>query len=279
MLWPPFSAALCAMALWLESPLTPARGALLGLLLASALLTKRTTLFLVPVSILFLVLNRRALALKVRFRTVQWWLGVGLAAVCLCVPLAAWLIARPDLSLSGQTWPYPGAAPEGLLGIRAEWLALLFASEAWTWNALAGYVRSLGIAFASFWGAFGWLTVPLGMGWYAALAVLTSAAVLGFLRKLRRGRGKMQPVQTLMLCAAMLAVLQVAAAAVAQGVPQQGRYLLPAAGPIACWLVIGWAEWLPERARRMLPLAVGGGLLLLNAVAWIFYMRPAFYGG
>jgi hypothetical protein len=81
-----------------------------------------------------------------------------------------------------------------------------------------------------------------------------------------------------MLCAAGLALLQLAVAAVAQGIPQQGRYLLPAIGPVACCLVMGWGEGLPERFKPMLPLAVGGGLLMLNALAWILYMQPAFYG-
>ncbi len=78
--------------------------------------------------------------------------------------------------------------------------------------------------------------------------------------------------------AALLAALQMVGAAVAQGIPQQGRYLLPAIGPIACCLVAGWAYWLPTSARRKLPLLVGGALLLLNAAAWAFYIWPAFHG-
>ena len=270
------AAALCAMAVWVERPLTSVRGACLGLLVGLALLAKRTTLFLVPVLILFLILNRRDSIGTSSCRTSRWWLGASLALVCLCAPPAVWMLARPELAVPGQPWPYPGAEADGLLGIRSEWLARLVSAEAWTWSALAGYVWSLGIAFASFWGVFGWLTVPLGLGWYAALAVLTAAAGFGLMRRFRRQR--FLPAETLMLCAALLAVLQVAVAAIAQGIPQQGRYLLPAVGPIACCLIIGWAECLPERARHALPLAVGGGLLLLNAVAWIFYMRPAFYG-
>jgi type II secretory pathway component PulM len=95
---------------------------------------------------------------------------------------------------------------------------------------------------------------------------------------MRREGSALAPARILIIGAAVLAVLLIVGAAVAQGVPQQGRYLLPAAGPIACCLAIGWAEWLPQRNKRLLPLAVGGGLLLLNAVAWLFYMRPAFYG-
>jgi hypothetical protein len=38
------------------------------------------------------------------------------------------------------------------------------------------------------------------------------------------------------------------------------------------------SPWLPARAQRRLPLLVGGALLLLNAVAWGFYIWPAFHG-
>jgi 4-amino-4-deoxy-L-arabinose transferase-like glycosyltransferase len=268
--------SLCAMAAWIESPLTPRRAACLGLLVGLALLTKRTTLFLVPVLLLFLVLSRRAGVQPASRRPPRWWLGAGIVLACLCAPLAAWTLARPELAAPGQAWPYPGASPGGLLGIRSEWLAHLFSAESWTWNALAGHARALGIAFASFWGVFGWLTVPLGLGWYAVLAGLTGIACMGLARRLQQC--KPRPAETLMLCAAGLALLQLAVAAVAQGIPQQGRYLLPAIGPVACCLVMGWGEGLPERFKPMLPLAVGGGLLMLNALAWILYMQPAFYG-
>lgn len=271
------AASLWAMARWVGAPITPARGAALGLLVAAALLTKRTTLFLIPTLALFLLLNGRAGAARSR-RRVSWAVGAGLAVAVACILPAAWPFVRPPLVVPGQGWPYPGASPDGLLGIRAEWLARALSPAAWTPAALAGYVRSLGIAFASFWGAFGWLTVPMGVGWYAALACLTGAAALGWVRGIRSAGGPLSPPQTLMAAAAALALLQIAGAAVAQGIPQQGRYLLPAVGPIACCLVAGWAWWLPSGAKRWLSLVVGGALLALNAVAWAFYIWPAFHG-
>lgn len=272
------AAAVCAMARWIAKPLTPVRGAGLGLLLALALLTKRTTLYLLPVALLFLILNRRAQVSAAANHRLRWWVSAGVGVVMLCALLAAWMLARPELLAPGQDWPYAGSAPGTLLGVRPEWLARLLSSDAWTWSALAGHARSLGIAFASFWGAFGWLTVPLGVGWYVVLAALTAAGIVGLLRRMRSAGSAMPPAQILIIGATVLAVLQVVGAAIAQGVPQQGRYLLPAAGPIACCLAIGWAEWLPGQTKRLLPLAVGGGLLVLNAIAWLFYMQPAFYG-
>jgi|GEM_PF-5427980 len=268
------AAALCTMASWADAPLTPARGLCVGLLVAASLLAKRTALFLIPTGALFLLLTWRGAGQ----RRGVWWLGAGVAAAGACAPLALWLLARPALVAPEQVWPYPGAAPGGLLAIRPEWLARPFSAEAWTPAALWGYARGLAVAFASFWGAFGWLTVRLGVGWYAALAGLTGAAGLGLVRGLRRAARPLSGAQILVAGAAALAVLQVVGAAVAQGIPQQGRYLLPAAGPIACCLVAGWSPWLPARAQRRLPLLVGGALLLLNAVAWGFYIWPAFHG-
>ncbi len=269
------TAAMCVMACWIDRPFTPARGLGLGLLVTAALLTKRTTLFLLPTGAWFLFLSGRATPLRDRRR---WAVGAGIAAALVCAAPVVWLLARPPLAAPGQPWPYPGASADGLLGIRSEWLARAFSPAAWTPTALAGYARSLGIAFASFWGAFGWLTVRLDTEWYAALACLTGAAGVGVVRGLREAHRALPPTQALMAGAALLALVQIAGAAVAQGIPQQGRYLLPAIGPIACGLVAGWHRLLPAPARRWMPLLVGGALLALNAIAWVGYIGPAFYG-
>lgn len=267
------AAVILAMTAWLRRPLTPARGAALGLGVALALLTKRTTAFLLPLALVFLVLNRRH-----HGRRSSWWRSVGLGAACLAVPLVVWAAARPPLTTPGQPWPFPGYGTGGLLGVRLEWLARFLSTDAWTWATLRGYGLALGVTFASFWGDFGWLTVPLDAWWYAALAVLTGLAGLGWLLRLRR-RTAVHPAQALVLWAAGLCLLQIVGTTVGQGIPQQGRYLFPALAPIACCLVLGWAELWPRRTRAMLPLAVGGGLLLLAAVSWCGYVLPAFYGG
>lgn len=271
------TASLCAIAVWVDAPLTPARGLVVGLLVATALLTKRTTLFLIPTTALFLFLNARAAAPR-GSGWGSWFVGAGLAMVVACVVPSLWPLIRPSLATPGQGWPYPGASPEGLLGIRTEWLARVFSPAAWTPAALMEYARSLGIAFASFWGSFGWLTVRMGLGWYVALACLTGVAGIGLVRGVRHARRPLPPTQVLMASAAMLALVQIAGAAAAQGIPQQGRYLLPAIGPIACCLVAGWGGLLPASARRWMPLLVGGVLLGLNAVAWVGYVWPAFWG-
>lgn len=271
------AATLYAMAAWVDRSLTPARGFALGLLVAASLLTKRTTLFLVPTGALFLILNWQAVAVSGCQRG-TWALSAALALLGAGAFVAAWALIRPPLAAPGQPWPYLGATPDSLLGIRPEWVMRLFSAEAWTPAAMVGYVQALGIAFASFWGAFGWLTVRLGVGWYAVLACLTGAAVLGCILGYRKAFRPLSHAQVLMGGAALLAVLQIAGAAVAQGIPQQGRYLLPAIGPIACCLVAGWAYWLPAASKHRLPLLVGGALLVLNAVAWTLYIWPAFHG-
>jgi len=277
------AAALWAMLAWVRRPLTPARGAALGLLLAAALLTKRTTAFLLPLLAVFLILNRRNEPRMTRINANEGisveshgsrpsWIGAGLLFLCLVIPLVAWTLGRPALAQPGEAWPYPGGAPGGLFGTFPEWLARPFSTEAWSLSALRQYAVSLGVTFASFWGNFGWLTIPLGLEWYAALAILTGLAGLGLARAAWKQRGHLQPETALVAWAAAFALAQVVAAMVSQGIPQQGRYLFPALGPIACGLVRGWAEWLPERARRILPLAVGVGMLALFAVSMSYFL-------
>ncbi len=268
------AAVVCAMAAWVARPLTPKRGAVLGLGLALALLTKRTTAFLLPLALAFLILNRRH-----GERRSRWWVSAGLGAVCFLAPLLLWVLARPPLTSPGQPWPYPGYGAEGLLGVRLEWVARFLSGDTWTLAAIRGYGWSLGITFASFWGDFGWLTVPLDPWVYAALAALTALAGLGWALRFRRRREPIHPAESLMLWGVGFALLQILGTTVGQGIPQQGRYLFPALAPIACCLALGWAELWPRRARGALPLAVGAGLLLLTAVSWCGYILPAFYGG
>lgn len=267
------AAVVCAMTAWVSRPLTPRRGAALGLLLALALLTKRTTAFLVPLALVFLVLNRRR-GLGSR----RWWASAGLGAVCFLVPLVLWTAARPPLTSPGQTWPFPGYGPEGLLGVRLEWVTRLLSRDAWTLAALRGYVLSLGITFASFWGDFGWLTVPLNPWWYAVLAVLSGLAGLGWMLRWRHSV-VLKPAEALVLWGVAFGLLQVLVTTIGQGIPQQGRYLFPALAPIACFLTLGWSELWPRRVEGLLPLAVGAGLLLLGAASWCGYVLPAFHGG
>ena len=47
----------------------------------------------------------------------------------------------------------------------------------------------------------------------------------------------------------------------------QGRYLFSALVPIAILLIVGWAGWMPRRVQPWGIVAIGSGLVALNAYA------------
>lgn len=152
------------------------------------------------------------------------------------------------------------------------------ASASALWGEFAG-VR------ASFWGLFGWFSLPMPDLVYHVLDGLSALGGVGLVIWLVQQRNKdrktvrrtMLALGLLMLWAAMAVVLLVRWTWMTPG--SQGRLLFPALPAVALALVVGWSAWLPRRWGDGLPLAVAVGLLALSVTipAWIIapaYARP-----
>jgi len=143
----------------------------------------------------------------------------------------------------------------------------------------------LGITFAGFWGNFGWLNVPLSVGWYFLLLSATGLSVVGLARfgvLLLLGRTHWDSARrrgfAVVLGAAILCSVQLLGAMVAKGQPQQGRYLFPALPAFATLLALGWLHALPSRWRKGASWLIPLGLALLDAVALVYTIVPFYYG-
>lgn len=166
----------------------------------------------------------------------------------------------------------------------AEWLAEY---------GLAGVLsRLLQTTFQSFWGQFGWMSIPLDRRIYLALLAFTLVSAALFLawwvhgRAVRRRLSNQEPVRagedlyspyllltaqqsralTLLACLALFTMLAYAWYNL-QFVQHQGRYLYPALIPIATAFALGWGFLFSRREAigRWLWLFLMLGLAALDA--------------
>ena len=153
---------------------------------------------------------------------------------------------------------------------------LLWRELAWVWRS--GRLREaapLGwnlprIFFVSFWGQFGWMSLPLvgGTPWENALALICLGGLLGTIGWLASARGarwqrRAVVILLLIVAAETLFPLLYAYTQPRSQTIQQGRYSFPALAPIALLLALGWRTLLPARWRT-------GALILVSAFSALF---------
>jgi len=126
------------------------------------------------------------------------------------------------------------------------------------------------ILFASFWGQFGWMSLPLvgGTRWESALALICLGGLLGTMGWLASGRGRAWQRRAVVLLLLLIAFETLFPLLYAYTQPrsqaiQQGRYCFPALVPITLLLVLGWRALLPARWHR-------GALIVAVAFSSLF---------
>jgi hypothetical protein len=126
------------------------------------------------------------------------------------------------------------------------------------------------ILFASFWGQFGWMSLPLvgGTPWESALALTCLGGLLGTIGWLASARGLAWQRRAIMLLLLLVAAEMLFPLLYAYTQPrsqaiQQGRYSFPALAPAALLLALGWRALLPARWRT-------GALILAVTFSWLF---------
>lgn len=228
----------------------------LGLLLGTALLTKLTCLFLLPLAALALlpVLRRERLAGRLRA------LAGKLAVIgVLAAAVAGWWYVRnlqlygEPLAMSAHEQLFPPLPPE----LRWPYFSGLF----------------LPTVFTSLFGCFGWFSLPPHPALVWAGGGIAAVALLGLVAG-RLTRPRAPAVRQGWLLFAAAALVFAAAAQFNWTTPQpQARFLFPAIGPAAVLLAAGLVRAsaaLPHR-RRLLGL-----LPLTAAVVFAAWFRPAF---
>jgi hypothetical protein len=143
------------------------------------------------------------------------------------------------------------------------------------WGEFAG-VRT------SFWGLFGWFSLPFPEPIYRVLDGLSMLGAVGLAMWLLRrrdagergGQRAALGLGLLLLWTAIVGVLLVRWTSLTLG--SQGRLLFPALSAIVSALVVGWSVWLPRRWGSAFSLAVAAGLLGLSVAAPWWIIAPAY---
>jgi hypothetical protein len=243
-------------------------------LLASGLLTKRTTTFVIPLAALTILLY----CLKAKPPKLS---PIGKAPRCPPRWLRQryiWLLVASAIGLG--LWMLTLHSPFSI-----RYFHFLLEPQRYAPAALKSYALFFLLTFASFWANFGWMNVPLDVGWYAALAVFSLLALCGlgfFAVRVVRGTETLETWQRralmMLLLAVVLIFVQTFGLIIVRGIHQQGRYLFPALIPLAVFFALGLREWVPARHRSIFPLVVVLGMFMLDSASLCCYIIPYFYG-
>jgi hypothetical protein len=136
------------------------------------------------------------------------------------------------------------------------------------------------IFFVSFWGQFGWMSVPLvgETPWEGALLLICAVGLLGAIvwacgpGASARQRWSLALLLALLGAGLLLALLN-AYTQPRQEAVQQGRYLFPALVPLAVLLALGWRALLPPRWRGAALATWGAWWLAFAGAALALVMR------
>jgi 4-amino-4-deoxy-L-arabinose transferase-like glycosyltransferase len=211
-----------------------------GILLGVGLLTKLALAIFVPLAVLVLILRSSR---PVR----ECVLLLGAAGVV----VLPWLIHQ----VTTYGWVDPLAT--------SRHAAVVLDQPRFPGLSLPYVVSFLTISFHSFWAQFGWMAIVAAPRLYWVYGVLVAVALGGLVLQRRR---LLEPPWRLVLATLGTAALGYIAYNLTFEQPQ-GRYLFSALVPIASLLVLGWAGWLPSRVEAWGIVAIGMGLVVLNAYA------------
>ena len=235
------------LSLLLLAVLARAPWPLLGLLVGLAVLTKVT--IYIPAVLLF------ALAFAARRENVK--------ALPVAAAVSGWWLVRNALTY-GWTDVFAQGRQAEVAGSQTQ-TGAFGAAELW---------RFVATSFHSFWGQFGWMSIPLPERDYRVLMLLTALVAAGWIvlaSKRQRMAKHWAP-----LAITFAGVLAGDIAYNLKFLQPQGRYLFPALIPIAVFYVAGWAALFPKRLQPGAVAALSLGLLAFSAYSLQHDLAPAF---
>lgn len=273
----------------LKSGLSMRQVALLGFLMALALLTKTGIYIPAAVSVVF------ALAVRARAEGGQSILQQA-AVIAGLAMLSAWWFLRNVLTYGDLD----------LFGWQRHDSVVIGQPTTAQWVSQQGLMQTMRdffiVSFRSFWAQFGWMGILIDSRLYAFLGLVSIMIGVGFILFLLRAirdRQLLARFQRWALLLLLLVFVLVAAGHMLYNlkfVQHQGRYLFPALVPIALAFALGLREWadictrlishlpLPERIVDLLPDIVKGtafalfyvGFLVLDVICLYLFIVPHF---
>jgi hypothetical protein len=248
----------------------------LVLLLLMSLVTKRTTLFTIPLALLAV-----GIALSKTRRRFNWKAVGIITSVFLVVGgLIGWLWrSKPEQMRWIIDNYYADSSFSG-------YISALLSTDYFSPQFRASLWLSLQGVFRKFWGGFGWLAVYPDQAWYQIIGLVHLIALVGLIiyvvRIMNGARclASWQKQGLLILLAGLggnLALLMGKGAIVDYWSRAQGRYLFPAIIPIAVLFTLGVREVIPVRYHRAWLVAYIAGFILYDSIVLMRYIIPYFY--
>jgi 4-amino-4-deoxy-L-arabinose transferase-like glycosyltransferase len=234
----------------------------LGLLCSLALLSKTTTLFLIPVVCLSFALWAKQKG------SPHYFLKQGLAFLSLpLLTTGLFLALYPRKNL----WALAAAYRE-LSEVNADLISL-----GYLWTVLTQLNQS-------FWARFGWMNILIppaitNLLGLLCLASLISAVVFWVRGNRERILSQTQSNSLLVLFASVLCILLALVKFNLTVFQPQGRFLFPAISAIATLVVVGLLSPLRPRYKPLATLVIVGGMLALNLLCLTAYLWPIYHGG
>jgi len=201
------------------------------------------------------------------------------------------LVVVPAFLLGALWWGRNMAVYGGLdiLGKAAHDSVVIGQPRTAEWVTLYGLLgtaeRFVQTTFNSFWGQFGWMTVPMTYpSWlYPLLWLFTGLALAGLIATAIQDRHSLRKhtLPLLILLSLLLFTLGVHLVYNLTFVQHQGRYLFPALIPIALGLAVGLGLWVQPLRKRwpnavyIIPTGLGVALIVLDLYALFRVIIPA----
>ena len=263
------------------------------LVVVAGLLTKRTALVAVAISLIGLPLYlwRRPVRRALNWRKV--------------IPSLVVVIGITVLVAASVLYWSQSAAETNRIGSWQDWLVqfyLFLPSERFPaslrYNFISPqsiriYQHYLWTIFQTFWARFGWHNIPLDSWGYYLLIVVSLVALLGlglFVIRARRRVIHLEWWQHRILILFALSIIMTGVLIIGREVRNwdlnlsrgwtgwpSGRYLFPVIIPIATLFVLGWSELAPKRYRAAWTSALLGMLFMLDSFSLLFLIIPYFY--
>ena len=229
----------------------------LGVLITLSLLTKFNLIFLIPLSLIVILIKARDAG--------GWMVGLS-GMVFIFLPLligltAAMILFPNDVMIKYRVmvWRLIRTTPDLVTIEHLQWM--------------------LKDIYRSFWATFSWMSIRVGWGLYLAWGLICLAGVIGWGKViiLRKGREDAWKRKAGILVTAMILLMLGVVKNNLLVRQSQGRFLFPALGAIAVLLSYGLLNLFPDRVRDRAAVGYTTVLITLNLVSLFAYLIPAVY--
>lgn len=238
-------------------------------------------------TLLILLTARELKASSSRRLKAPWLLGAIMGLALLSKLTTAGLAAATAAALALSRRPASAAltALAAPLGLAAAMAGGFYARNIRLYGDLAGYgtmtyesrmeLREAGswciALFKSFWGNFGWMASPLPDPAYAALALASAVAAVGFAAWWRENEAGKDPLWLYLSLVIAIVLAQTVYHGFFRTRQPQGRFLFPTLGPISLAAALGGGRAIqsaPPYLRRAAPWLAASATALLEWLSW-----------